>query len=123
MSAAPEDLKLLEADSSDDPSLLTAFFLNKAALHVEKSILPDGTAFTVENFIAAYKEAEAADDNGAKLRKLFDWMEEAHDFIQYFFPLISKSGHNPKAPTLQPITIELFKKAPSPTLQQGYLFS
>lgn len=108
-----------EEKKSGDTSYLTDFFLNRAKLKSSR-VFPSAlktalSFFTLQEFVDLYQSALK---DKARLVAFFDWMEQAHDYIQYFFPLIALSQSNGSAPRVQPITVKLFKGGESLTQQQ-----
>ena len=51
------------------------------------------------------------------LRQDDAWLEHTHDFIQWLFPLVERSGAAPGAPTLDAATIQAFAR--DPALRRG----
>jgi hypothetical protein len=51
------------------------------------------------------------------LRQDDAWLEHTHDFIQWLFPLVERSGAAPGAPTLDAAAIEAFAR--DPALRRG----
>jgi|SRR5579859_1817458 len=58
----------------------------------------------------------APDDIGRYLSEILKWsddeLELRHDYIQWLFPLIERSGFNPSAPVLDGQTIQEFQSRP-----------
>jgi hypothetical protein len=58
----------------------------------------------------------APDDRGRYLSEILKWsddeLERVHDYIQWLFPLIERSGFNPSAPVLDTQTIQEFRSRP-----------
>ncbi len=56
---------------------------------------------------------DGIDDAGRTLRQVIgmsdDWLESKHDFIQWMFPLVEKSGANPGAPLIDVNLVTLFR--------------
>lgn len=56
------------------------------------------------------------DAHGRKIEDIWQWahdrLEYTHDYIQWLFPMVEKSNFNRNAPTLNPATIETFRKTP-----------
>ena len=42
-----------------------------------------------------------------------EWLEATHDYIQWLFPLLARSGANPAAPVLDEAQIEAFRQDPA----------
>lgn len=55
-----------------------------------------------------------SDDRGRMLDEILaqndDWLEYTHDYIQWLFPLVARSGANPFAPVLDPAQIAVFRQ-------------
>jgi len=68
-----------------------------------------------DRILSFYRRA-GTDDRGRKLDEIrsFDLrhLESVHDYIQWLFPLATRSGANPGAPTLTPTTIAAFRADP-----------
>jgi len=62
--------------------------------------------------LLAFYRGEAPDWNGRRLEEIWSWTDErleaVHDYIQWMFPLSVRSGANPAAPILGPISIGAF---------------
>lgn len=54
--------------------------------------------------------------NGSSWEEIINWdnqrLESQHDYIQWLFPLKTRSGPNPSAPILNADTIQVFKQSP-----------
>jgi hypothetical protein len=65
--------------------------------------------------LLAFYRGDAADWSGRTLEEIWSWpddrLEAVHDYIQWMFPLSVRSGANPAAPVLGPITIEAFRSS------------
>ncbi len=68
------------------------------------------------NALIAFYAGQRPDHRGRLLSEIqswdFDRLEAAHDFIQWLFPLPEPSPVNPAAPTLDPATIQEFRRRP-----------
>jgi hypothetical protein len=66
--------------------------------------------------IIAFYEGSAPDDRGRFVGDILrfddDRLEDVHDFIQWLFPLLERSGANPSAPILDDAAIEAFRSRP-----------
>jgi hypothetical protein len=66
--------------------------------------------------IVAFYEGNAPDDCGRLHRDILqfddDRLEDVHDFIQWIFPLLERSGASPSAPVLDRAAIEAFRSRP-----------
>lgn len=77
-------------------------------------MMSPGQAATRDEDLAllAFYRGDAPDWNGRTLEEIWswtdEWLEEVHDYIQWMFPLSVRSGANPAAPVLGPMTIEAF---------------
>jgi len=64
--------------------------------------------------LVAFYRNLAPDDRGrmldAILAKDDDWLEATHDYIQWLFPLVARSGANPSAPVLDEAQITAFRE-------------
>lgn len=62
--------------------------------------------------LLTFYRGDAPDSRGRTLDEIWSWdddrLESVHDYIQWMFPLSIRSGANPAAPVLGPITIEAF---------------
>ena len=62
--------------------------------------------------LLAFYRGDAPDWNGRRLEEIWSWTDErleaVHDYIQWMFPLSVRSGANPAAPILGPMSIEAF---------------
>ncbi len=62
--------------------------------------------------LLAFYRGDAPDWNGRRLEEIWSWtddrLEAVHDYIQWMFPLSVRSGANPAAPILGPISIGAF---------------
>ena len=62
--------------------------------------------------LLAFYRGDAADASGRRLDEIWSWtdvrLEAVHDYIQWMFPLSVRSGANPAAPVLGPLTAEAF---------------
>ena len=62
--------------------------------------------------LLAFYRGDAADWSGRTLDEIWSWpddrLETVHDYIQWMFPLSVRSGANPAAPILGPISIAAF---------------
>lgn len=58
----------------------------------------------------------APDDRGRYLSEILKWsddeLERVHNYIQWLFPLIERSGFNPSAPVLGDQTVQEFQSRP-----------
>ncbi len=67
---------------------------------------------TAEDIVRFYS-GTGTDDRGRTLKEIQEWpddsLEDVHDFIQWMFPLVERSGANPDAPTLDPAAISRFR--------------
>jgi hypothetical protein len=74
---------------------------------------PDETEEGVMSRLVDFYRGEAADAGGRLLKDLWGWgddeWEEAHDFIQWLFPLPEPSRFNADAPLLTPQDIAAFR--------------
>jgi hypothetical protein len=66
-----------------------------------------------ESPLVSFYSGAAPDDRGRYLEDILGWsdfdLESHHDFIQWLFPLRTRSGANPSAPILDRETIERFR--------------
>jgi hypothetical protein len=62
--------------------------------------------------LLSFYRGDAPDWNGRRLEEIWSWtdqrLEAVHDYIQWMFPLSVRSGANPDAPILGPISIGAF---------------
>jgi hypothetical protein len=62
--------------------------------------------------LLAFYRGDAPDWSGRRLEEIWSWTDErleaVHDYIQWMFPLSVRSGANPAAPILGPISIGAF---------------
>ena len=62
--------------------------------------------------LLAFYRGDAPDSRGRTLDQIWSWtddrLEDVHDYIQWMFPLSVRSGANPAAPVLGPMTIQAF---------------
>lgn len=67
--------------------------------------------------ILAFFEGTATDDRGRSLADVLAFddaaLERIHDYIQWLFPLVERSGANPGAPRLDEAAIAAFRASPS----------
>jgi hypothetical protein len=65
--------------------------------------------------LLAFYRGDAPDSSGRTLEDIWtwtdEWLEAVHDYIQWMFPLSARSGANPAAPVLGPMTIEAFRSS------------
>lgn len=73
-------------------------------------------AAAVSNPLIGFYRDGAPDDQERTLADILAWdderLEAVHDYIQWLFPLRERSGANPAAPVLDPLTIEIFHASP-----------
>lgn len=66
----------------------------------------------IQRLVSFYRNLDP-DDRGRMLDDILvrddDWLEDTHDYIQWLFPLVARSGANPNAPVLEPEQIEVFR--------------
>lgn len=66
--------------------------------------------------IVAFYEGTGSDDRGRLLADVLRFdderLEDVHDFIQWLFPLLERSGANPSAPVLDEAAVEEFRARP-----------
>jgi hypothetical protein len=63
--------------------------------------------------ILEFYDESAPDDRGRFLRDILsrddEWLEWTHDFIQWLFPTMQRSGANPDAPVLDDASVAAFR--------------
>jgi len=66
--------------------------------------------------IVSFYLGELTDDRGRYIDEIYSWndasLEVTHDYIQWLFPLKSRSSANPTAPTLDAAQIDAFRSDP-----------
>ena len=78
----------------------------------DRTHAPDASAGPLVRFYLG----QAPDDRGRMIDEIYGWdndrLEYVHDYIQWLFPLLSRSNFNPGAPVLDQVQIEAFRSHP-----------